>query len=394
VRINLTLTKVPREDRDKFRALSSPETYFEIRPGVVGERVAYSVEMTDAEYVRALRDAEDPASNLIAAEPDANDSPNSVPGGAALNYLAASGLVQDGFDGRGVDVGVIDDGLSRTVADRVFAGRIKAIRGYRVLEDGSMEETDGYGNYAHGTRMASLAVPPKARLVFGASHHYNRAAAARLLYWMVDEVGVRVVSMSFGGTSVSTVLHDALRHARSKNILLFGSRGNENSTLLNYPGSYAEVDAISAYDTRTDAKSSYSSYGDVFAASVGDVVCWYTETGAEECTPSANGSGGTSAATALATRIAASLFSKSWSAGVVRDHMATKARRTGASPMFEGNGVLQAGAVVNEVKRAKPRRKAIEGQPIDAKGRPVDEAGNLLDGTGAGAKPLKDGCLA
>lgn len=161
-RYALTLTKIPREARDEFRRLSRPETYFEIRKGSEGERVAYSVLMTQEEYERACRAAEDPQSNLIIVEEDqGKPRPHAtVPGGQAVEFLSMIGLGVSGLNGRGVNVGVIDSGLSDTVRDTTFAGRILAAWRYEADEHGELYEAPLDGDpTGHGTNMCSLAVP-------------------------------------------------------------------------------------------------------------------------------------------------------------------------------------------------------------------------------------------
>lgn len=367
-RYALTLTKVPYEARDEFRRLSMPETYFEVRPGEVGERVAYSVSMTPEEYERARRVAEDPASNLQIIEEVGRATPDSVPGAPARSFLAMDGMNAVGLNGRGVSVGVLDSALSHG-ADGFFSGRIKATKGYYLAGD-TVLENDGYSSWAddHGTKMSSLALPPAGRLVFGGSVTYDWDALTRAMYWMVDEIGVDVVNMSFSGPERKAVFADALNHASSKNVLLFASRGNEGNSTYLFPAGDPNAMAISAYDTGTGRISDYSSYGNVFAASVGDAVTWITRNGSEETT---SNTGGTSAASALATRMAAALLTGGRSKGNVRAYMARTARRTG-SPHKQGAGILQGSAAVAARKADKPYRRNLTPRYQGKAGHPLE----------------------
>lgn len=359
-RYGLTLIKVPPGQRDKFRALSRPETYKEVRPGEVGERVAYSVEMTEAEYEQARRDAEDPTVNLIAAEPRIFGEPGysgPVPEKVALAYLAADRLAALGFDGRGVDVAICDTGLGAGLAGGVFSGRVKAawsdVEGVDPLTD-----TDG-----HGSAMASLAVPPKARIVVARITDSQGFAAddavARALYWIADGPGSHVVNISYQFSAGSTVLTDAVRHTLSQNVLIFACRGNYSSSEPVYPASEPGVLAITNFDRRTNNIDASSSYGsDVFAAA-GGMAIWKLE---PDGSAGYLENGGTSSATAFATHIAASIQTQSnASAGNVRDYLAKGAHRTGAGPLYEGAGVLSAFSTINLINEEIPAKTNLDG---------------------------------
>lgn len=354
MRVNLTLRKVPPGARDKFRALTTPDTYKEIRPGSVGERVAYSVEMTEAEFAQAQRDAEDPRSNLIDAERDGGGRSGSVPGGREIEYLGLQNLTSWGWDGSSIDVGIADSGLGAGLASGVFSGRIKAAK--------SEIETDPLTDpLGHGSKMAGLAVPPRARIVVSQvlTEHdeYANSELTKAIYWMIRDVGVHVINLSLYGDP-STVLLDALREAKAKNVLVFASFGNEGDQTPYYPASYPEVLGITSYDSRTDSRTPSSSYGQgVFAASTGMPVTWYLPGGAEETTED----GGTSAATALTSRMAASIMTRIKSPGTVKKYMANNARRTSAGPYHEGNGVLNAAAIINQIRQDRPEGENIDG---------------------------------
>ena len=355
-RYNLTLTKVPRAERDKFRALRRPDTYREIRPGDVGERVAYRVEMSGPEYEQARRDAEDPRSNLVAVEEDqvgTVDYSGPVPDGDTLAYLAADRLAEQGADGRGVDVGVIDSGLGRALVDGIFAGRIKAAKSF--VEADPLADTTG-----HGSEMAGLAVPSLARIVVGqvvnSSGFSNVSDLTSALYWMVDEAGVDVINASISFSGSSTVLGDAVAHVRAKNALLFCSAGNEGNAEPRYPAAYPDALAISNFDRRSDSIAPSSSYGEhLFAATGGMAIYEYHSDGLKYY----DEDGGTSAASSLAAGIAASLISNpdkgtKRDPDMVRHYLAKTARKTGAGPLYEGSGVLQAAAVINAIRKERP----------------------------------------
>lgn len=358
-RYNLTLTVVDQSQRDKFRKLSRPDTFFEIRPNrEVGQRGAYSVEMTEAEYHEALRDAESPFSNLLVIEPESERKPwTSVPGSTALTYLAAQEADSLGLTGSGVVVGTVDSGLSQTLASSVFSGRVKAARSFAT---GGINYTNPfYDATGHGSEMSGLAVPPDAQIAVAKTGEDLLGAGdtdgAAAIYWLADEVGADVILLEFQLDISTTVLSDAVSHAVGKNILVVAPTGNSGAfndggpgeNIVVYPAGLSGVLAISNYLSSTDAIESTSNYGHhTFAAAPSDVN-GYTVGGGEQFF---GDMGGTSASSAMATGIVARFLSGNVSAGNVKSYLASTARRTGASPIYEGNGVLQLAAAWNKLK--------------------------------------------
>ena len=68
--------------------------------------------------------------------------------------------------------------------------------------------------------------------------------------------GVKVISMSLGGGS-STTLQTAVRNATNSGSLIIAAAGNDGDATLNYPAAYAEVVSVAATD-RNDARASFS----------------------------------------------------------------------------------------------------------------------------------------
>lgn len=357
-RYNLTLTVADPSARDRFRALSRPETFREIRPNrSPGQRSAYSVEMTQSEYEAALEDAADPNVNLIVVEPDARGHDSSVvPGATVDTYMAAQDADSLGLTGQGVDVGVIERDYG-PMLNSAMSGRIKAAKGFG---DGA----DPYaGAVGHGSRMIGLAAPGQSRAVAAA---YDGAAStfAAAVYWMADEIGVDIISISQWFDYTSTAMEDALNHAYGIGILIFGSAGNgtHNDAIptqnIVFPGSLANVLTISNYRPATDAIDSTSNYGPkIWAAAAGSSLSVYDPSG----NVIAIDNGGTSAATALAAGIAARLMSGGRSAANVKNYLASNARKTGASPIYEGNGVLQLATAENQLQQDKPYPQNLDG---------------------------------
>lgn len=401
-RYNLTLTKAPPQERTLFRSLSRPDSYSEIRPGAVGDRVAYSVEMTEEEYERALNVAQDPGANLIAVEPVMQLYEHAtVPGSTALAYMAAEEANSLGLTGQGVDVGIVEQlgygyiGGGSILTD-VFSGRVKAAKGFGY--SGPRQNRvpiDVYNNRGtgHASKMSSIAIPPNSRIVaaaYGGGQTFPEGAVydtandsnfAAAVYWMVDEIGVDIINMSQGLPDEPLVLVDAMKHARSKGVILFASAGNggedfsgAGEQVIAYPAKDSAVNAITNYRPSTDRIASSSNYGSgVWAATAGSEL-YQNVDGAVVYADD----GGTSAAAAMATNIAARLMSGGNSPGNVESYLASTARKTGASPIYEGAGVLQLAAASNELQYDEPEKTDLKGDPI------TGPEGEPKDGTGTG----------
>jgi len=88
--------------------------------------------------------------------------------------------------------------------------------------------------------------------------------AAKAIYYAAD-MGVAVMSNSWGGGPSSRTLQDAITHAKDKGILFVAAAGNEsndNDDSPSYPASYSIENVISVAATdQNDALASFSNYG-------------------------------------------------------------------------------------------------------------------------------------
>jgi hypothetical protein len=312
-------TALPPEQRNRFRRLRHARTYrnLKTREPEVGERGVYTVELTPSE-VRDLQS--DHPSNLRHLErvgpsptPDVDVA---VPSDADLRGHKADMLYEWGFTGRGIDVGVIDTGLGSGVASKFS---IKAIRGEKGLTP--------YAN-SHGSKVASVAVPRKSRLVFSRAIdeegqlNYDSSDWIAAIYWMVDTVGVHLINMSFGSYDYSQTAQDAVSHARSKNVLMQGSAGNDSVGTKRYPGAYDGATSVGSLDRfHSWARASHSNYGSW-------VDMWAGGVDVDTYDPSGNRvkETGTSFATPLVTYVKAALLTKGLrSIGQINTSDATRA---------------------------------------------------------------------
>ena len=131
----------------------------------------------------------------------------------------------------------------------------------------------GAGNaaYGHGTLCAGLiaAVAPRAMVmplrVFddnGEADIFTITKAIR--YAIRNKVGV--INMSFGISTNSRTVREAVAAAIAANIVVTGSAGNANSSTPQYPASYSSVLSVAATNL-ADTKGSFSNYGSSISVS-------------------------------------------------------------------------------------------------------------------------------
>lgn len=168
--------------------------------------------------------------------------------------------------GKGVTVAVIDTGVAK----------VEDLEGTKVLEGasfvpGTKSATDDQG---HGTHVAGTiaqttnngkgvaGIAPEATILpvkvlskwgFGSS-----AWIAAGIDYAVDE-GADVINLSLGG-GYSAVIHNAVKKARDKGVIVVAAAGNSGKRGVSYPGGLKETIGVSA--TGPDGNLAfYSSYG-------------------------------------------------------------------------------------------------------------------------------------
>lgn len=73
--------------------------------------------------------------------------------------------------------------------------------------------------------------------------------------------GAKIISMSLGGYGYSSLLHEAVKYAYEKGVLLVAAAGNDNTPVKVYPAAFEEVIAVAATDGN-DEKAWFSNWGD------------------------------------------------------------------------------------------------------------------------------------
>lgn len=167
-----------------------------------------------------------------------------------------------------VIIAVVDTGVDLNHTD--LAGQL--VPGYNVVDPKKDPEDD----VGHGTHVAGIigALVNNREGVAGVSW-YNKImpvkaldgsgsgttyAVAEGIIWATDN-GAKIINMSLGNYADSQFLHDAIKYAYDRDVLLVAASGNDNTERPGYPAAYPEVLAVGA--TNQDmTRADYSNYGD------------------------------------------------------------------------------------------------------------------------------------
>jgi subtilisin len=188
--------------------------------------------------------------------------------------------------GAGVKVGYLDSGGDSNHPDLLFAGGYSIVKGSAASADwlDNIASCKGHGTHIAGTIAARnnvdgvVGVAPEASLyaiqvfqdVGGVCGSYTSSEIAGIDW--ASKNGIRVVSISIGGTSFSSSYQSMISSAVSKGMYVVAAAGNNSSTTLTYPGGYQDVISVGAL-TSSNTKSSYSNYGpQLYIAAPGDNI--------------------------------------------------------------------------------------------------------------------------
>jgi thermitase len=167
-----------------------------------------------------------------------------------------------------VIVGVVDTGVDLTHSD--LKGHL--IEGYNVVNEGNAPQDDvGHGTHVAGVISALVnngegvagmtwynkILPVKVLDETGAGNTYS---VSQGIIWAADH-GAKVINMSLGNYAEAQFLHDAIKYAYDKDVVLIAASGNDNTDRPGYPAAYPEVFAVAATDS-SKQKASFSNYGD------------------------------------------------------------------------------------------------------------------------------------
>jgi thermitase len=134
--------------------------------------------------------------------------------------------------------------------------------------------------YGHGTHVAGIAGATtnngvgiagtfsnvrliNAKVIGDNGVGYDSAIAAGIR-WAADQ-GAQIINMSFGQTTDSTLVREAVAYAAGKGVLMVAAAGNEGKSVLRYPAAYPAVIAVAATTQpvigRPERRADFSNFG-------------------------------------------------------------------------------------------------------------------------------------
>jgi len=182
-----------------------------------------------------------------------------------VSHIGCEMAHNNGIDGTGVKVAVIDTGIDYTHED--------LDANYKGGYDFVFNDPDPFddSNISHGTHVAGIiaaerngigvvGVAPNASLyavkVMGGSGHGLESWVIAGIEWAVEN-DMDVVVMSFGTSMDSQSLRKACRNASDAGVLLVAAAGNTPGENVSYPAKYDSVIAVTATDLN-DGQASFS----------------------------------------------------------------------------------------------------------------------------------------
>ncbi|WP_127508195.1 S8 family peptidase [Paenibacillus humicus] len=178
-----------------------------------------------------------------------------------------------------VKVAVLDTGVQADHPD--LTGKLEP--GTNIVTSGSKPDDDvGHGTHVTGIIAATVnngegvagltwynkIMPVKVLDSSGAGSTYS---VAQGLIWATDH-GAKVINMSLGNYASAEFLHDAIKYAYDRDVVLIAASGNDNTDRPGYPAAYPEVFAVASTDSKGQ-KSSFSNFGDyIDVAAPGDSI--------------------------------------------------------------------------------------------------------------------------
>jgi len=258
-----------------------------------------------------------------------------------------------------IKVAIVDTGVDLNHPDL----KDQLVSGFNVVNNDSPPSDD----VGHGTHVAGVvgAIVNNNLGVAGMSW-YNRIMPVKVLdqsgagttysvaqgiIWATDH-GAKVINMSLGNYADANFLHDAIRYAFDRDVVLIAASGNDNTATPGYPAAYPEVFAVAATDANKN-KASFSNYGNYIDVAAPGVSIASTYPNNQYAALS-----GTSMASPHVTALAALIRSvnpnlKNTEVMQIMRETAQDIGATGKDPYF-GHGLIDVVAALKRAESGKP----------------------------------------
>ncbi|HEX2141555.1 MAG TPA: cell wall-binding repeat-containing protein [Candidatus Limnocylindria bacterium] len=158
--------------------------------------------------------------------------------GVWAGHQDLAGKLVSGYDFVNDDTNAADDNAHGTWVAGIIAARVN----------------DGYG--VAGISWSDKIMPVKVMNANGSGYTSDLVDGIR---WAADH-GADIINMSIGGYAASSTLHEAIKYAYAKDVVLVGAAGNNRIEQSHYPASFPEVISVSATQA-DDEFTNWSNYG-------------------------------------------------------------------------------------------------------------------------------------
>jgi len=246
-------------------------------PRIVASDVDVPVSLEATEYNLLGDGIADPAVSASATTGDTYSTNQ-----WALDTLAAT-TAWGASRGAGQVVAVIDTGVDGTHADLAT----QYVNGMDYVGDGYSNGTGAVDPNGHGTHVAGIiaarqgngigiaGLAPDAkimpiRVLNAQGAGYSSDVISGIVY--AAENGATVINMSLGGTTASESMRSAIDYAISRNVVVLGAGGNNNTfctagttsqwpaSVCSYPGAFPNTIGVAATESN-NTRASYSNRG-------------------------------------------------------------------------------------------------------------------------------------
>ena len=156
---------------------------------------------------------------------------------------------KSGLTGSGVRVGIIDSGVSLNTGD-IDSSRLLPGKNL-VNASENTDDTNGHGTFiagiigaTKGNGVGIAGVAPNVTIVPLKTSNDGKSDTginSRAIYAAVDEYHCDVINISIGSVRGTETLHNAIKYAESKGVIIVCSTGNDGSETIHYPGGYEET---------------------------------------------------------------------------------------------------------------------------------------------------------
>lgn len=205
--------------------------------------------------------------------------------------------------------------------------------------------------YGHGTHVAGIAAAITDNNIGVAGSGYNSSLmnvkvlddrgsgyyswVANGIIWAADN-GAKVINMSLGGPTPSSLLEDAINYAWNKGVVVVAAAGNSGVDDPSYPAYYTNAIAVAATDS-DDSKASWSNYGNWVDVAAPGVSIYSTLPNHTNKLKKKNY--GSLSGTSMATPHVAGLAGLIWASSLCLDNNCVRNRIESMSDAIAGTGL-------------------------------------------------------